>query len=143
MLILIKLNFLGFISITSLSTPESNLVIDGLYRGYHTKHQLKHLIESPDILKIFCGADNDIFRMQRNWQCYPVGLIDIQDMFVVFKETAFSKCLDMCRPAIKARLGEKSPKKVITDQDISLWLHDLTKPGKKNCLLTKAFVFKC
>lgn len=87
-------------------------------------------MQSPSYIKIFCGADNDILRMQRNWECYAVGVIDIQDMFNVWKLTKWDRCLSSCYETVKVRLSSKKKGTcVISRVEIEQWLKDYQKPG--------------
>lgn len=118
----------GFISVASVSTPSTTLVVDCLNdnRKFAIKWMSK-LLEGRRCLKVLHGCSNDIFRLRKDWQCFPNGVVDLQDLFVVWKNQSFSEALTVFWEPIKSRLLQK--KSSVMDSEIQQYLRDLNTPG--------------
>lgn len=75
--------------------------------GQKIRQELKRVMEDDYFLKIFCGFGQDILRMKKDWHCYMEGAVDIQNMWLVWKEESPDECYDHCKRAVIKQLREK------------------------------------
>lgn len=61
---------------------------------------LVDIMHSPQIIKAMCGIDNDVFRLRKELGCFPVGVVDLQAMFLVWKMDSLHDCYETCRLAL-------------------------------------------
>lgn len=131
---------IGFISVASLSCPSKTLVIDCLYESrQRAMEELRNILEASDTLKVFCGCSNDVFRLQKDWECFTRRAVDIQDMFAIWKEASFEDVLHQTSDACKTALKEKN--KPNSDSDVRKYLATLNTPSLqflKNAFLSEA-----
>jgi ribonuclease D len=93
--------------VTSLATHEKDVVIRCLNETREPAiNYMKETLESSRILKVFCGATNDIGRMQKDWACFPVGLVDIQFMFSIWVWEDFEHCFRTCEKLVADRVSK-------------------------------------
>lgn len=119
--------FLGFISVAAVSSPNSTLVIDCLYENREFAIQtVKTMMESRKVIKVLCGCCNDVFRLQKDFKCFAKAVVDVQDMFQIWKTMDFENCLRICRSTISKRLQNKDRFKTGGEQQ---YLRDLQAPG--------------
>jgi len=67
----------SFLCILQISTLKTDYIIDVLKMAGEMP-QLKQILESPTILKIFHGGDNDILALQADYKLFVVGFFDMQ-----------------------------------------------------------------
>lgn len=78
-------------------------VIDCLYDARDKRvNRIKQLLEDPNYLKVFHGCSQDVLRLRKDWNCFPVACVDIQDMFCIWRNECPDEMLKTClNPAIE------------------------------------------
>ncbi|CAL8131055.1 unnamed protein product [Orchesella dallaii] len=118
----------GFICVASLSNQVKSCVVDVLNNNRnHGRKWVGQVLESKSILKVFCGCDNDLIRLKKDWGCFPIGVVDIQDLFYIWKERCFDDCFSRCKVIIHKELQRKLRKN--DESACRKYLLDLQKPG--------------
>lgn len=98
-------------AVGSVSTPESNYVVDLLYESRELAiKSFRQILEDPLIAKISCGCSNDLTRLRKDWGIFPIGIIDVQELFGVFKMDSPEACFRTCLPTITNKLKEPKNK---------------------------------
>jgi ribonuclease D len=121
------MNVLGYIAVAALSSPLKTLIVDVL--GADRKailELLKEILESTKIIKIFHGGDNDWIRVKKDWRIFPRAVVDLQDLFVVWKVYDFANCSKSCEAAIIKHLKDRKP---VDEQSILKIFIDMLNPG--------------
>lgn len=123
--------FEGYIAIASIASFNNTFVIDC------TKDEdqdlvtvasvIKEMAESTDVLKIMCGCQNDVFRMRRDFECYPFLLVDVQDLFVEWKRSDIDDCFNVCYNVIKSIAVEK--KRSTSTDALFQWFQEYNTPS--------------
>lgn len=113
----------------SLASKERTYVIESLYQNRKSAiHNVTRLLQNTHLLKIFCGADNDSIRVKKDWNCFPVNVLDLQDLFVLWKLYNYSDCYQHCYQAIKEKLMLNN-QEVNEEFQINEFLRNYTKPS--------------
>lgn len=112
--------------------------------------QVSELLQAKDIIKIFCGSNNDLCRLKQEWECFPVNVIDLQDLFRQWKLQNNQDCYNSCEGKIKAKVF-KEKRKRLSDWQANEYFHSyespsleflssvlLSHPMKKNKIATMA-----
>lgn len=96
---------LGFICVTAISTPEETYVVDCLNENSKcAPNVIGRLLTNQDVLKVFCGGDQDMIRTKKEWNCFTVAFVDLQDMFRVWRRQDSFGCFNECREALRNRI---------------------------------------
>jgi ribonuclease D len=120
--------FTGFICLASASTKGYNYVIDAIGTTRNSVvAKFGEVLTDTKILKVACGMDNDILRLQKDWSCFPTNVVDIQDMFLVWKQSNYEDCQRMSQQAIKFHFKEKG--KSPSDEELTSYFSSLRNPG--------------
>jgi len=64
-------------------------------------------LEDDYWLKIFCGFQNDLARLKKDWSCFVEGVLDIQLMWFTWKARNAIECENVSWNAIKKQLIER------------------------------------
>lgn len=56
-----------------------------------------------------CGFRGDSDRMKKDFQCFPLQIVDIQDMFTIWRKADPQKCFEKSTDALKWQI-KKNPK---------------------------------
>lgn len=114
-----------------LSGPINTILIDCLNDHRHeqvtVKGTLKKLMESNNVIKVMCGCGNDIGRLKKDYNCFPIMVVDIQHMFSIWKTKSFEDCYQATRGVMQERAIEK--RKDASQQSLRKYLNDYDAPG--------------
>lgn len=120
----------GFISVASVSSPTRTIVTDCLYDNREfAMSWLTKMLTGKRVLKILCGSDDAIFKLQKNWRCFGNGFVDLEDMFLVWKQNFPEECFNNCKNALILKLREK--KRPATQEVCRNYFEQLKKPDLK------------
>ncbi len=120
--------FAAFICVASIAVPGKTFVVDCLYEHRQgAQQQISATMQEEETLKVFCGGDQDVIQLKKDWDCFVLCFVDLQDMFNVWKNEKFDDCLSTCKDAIKFKLIEK--KKKVTEESTKEYLRAYAKPG--------------
>lgn len=126
-----KTFFLGFICVTSLASKDETFVVESLYGNRKSAIiNISNLLQNPEVVKVFCGADNDLSRVKKDWNAFPVTVLDLQDLFVAWKMYNYSDCFLSCAYAIKEKQQQSTPNsRPMNDFEINEFLRNYDKPS--------------
>jgi exosome complex exonuclease RRP6 len=79
----------GITCLIQLSTRHKDYIVDVLAIWKHV-HQLKEVMENPDVLKVMHGADMDTVWLQRDYNIHIVNLFDTHKAARYLGKTNFS-----------------------------------------------------
>lgn len=103
--------FIGFLAVGSLASPETTLVFDCLTDRRKNSPTMRdiisNLMESEESLKVMCGCQNDILRLKKDYNCFPRLVLDIQDLFIIWRNADINNCFQTCLPALKTLASER------------------------------------
>lgn len=85
------------------------------------------MLTGKRVLKVLCGSDNAVFNMQKNWSCFGNGFVDIDDMFVFWKNKFPEQCFLRCKNALILKIREK--KRPATEESCKNYFSLLNSPG--------------
>ncbi|CAL8129943.1 unnamed protein product [Orchesella dallaii] len=118
----------GFICVASVSSPTATLVVDCLLGNREfAKDWMSKMLTGKRTLKVFCGCANDIFRLQKDWSCFPFGILDLQDLFVIWRRGNLVDCTELCKSTVQKRLLERG--QPILESAVIRYLTSLDMPG--------------
>jgi len=91
-------------------------------------------MQDPEIIKAFCGGDNDFLRMRKDWNVFPLATVDVQQMWLNWKISNQEECFEASRTAIKILMVEKRGKKKTpqlepSEFEIREYFHSMEKIG--------------
>jgi len=93
--------YYGMTCIIQISTTQKNYVFDALKLQVHIRDTLGPIFENPNILKVFHGT-NDLQWMQRDFRIFPIGILDMQEVF------------ELIHPGIKSVSFQRMVKEVLS-----------------------------
>jgi len=97
----------GMTALLQLTVEGHDFIIDPFRMHKNIQTKLKKILEDPNRLKVLCGAQNDALWLQRDFEVYIVGGIDIQILYNVFRDdgkkelTAFKSFVNWYCPEVE------------------------------------------
>jgi hypothetical protein len=84
-------------------------------------------------VKVFCGGDNDFLRLRKDWNVFPIGVVDVQIMWLEWKKRSRQECYASSKLALKCLMIEKRALKKnrnpVTEEDLQLYFGNMEKIG--------------
>lgn len=88
----------------SVSSPYNTLVVDTLFNNRdYARSWMTKMLTGKRTLKVFLGVNNDVFRLRKEWNVFPYGVVDIHSMFLQWKESNIMGVYEQCLPTVKNR----------------------------------------
>lgn len=87
------------------------------------------MCENPAILKVTCGGNNDLLRLRKDFHCFALLVIDIQDLFCIWRDSEFSSCFSVCQAALRNRTIQKQKNADVSSQALKLKLQQYDAPA--------------
>lgn len=111
----------------SVSSPYNTLVVDTLFNNRdYARSWMTKMLTGKRTLKVFLGVNNDVFRLRKEWNVFPYGVVDIHSMFLQWKESNIMDVYEQCLPTVKKQRFSRG--KDDTDVACKLYLDQLCDP---------------